>query len=310
MRSRVVTTHRLHPANTAKPQETAGHGSSLRARVISALIGAPLFLAVALWPGGSVPFAGWPFAVLVLVLTLIGLREFYDGCRSAGLSPRDLIGYAAGVVFLLYAASLVTVNQWRFGLTALVMLSLAAEVFRKEGRPLHSLPVTWLGIFYVAWLFPYAVRIRISHPGLVHLPHPWMAVGEGAWLLVFTIFATSAVDTGAYFAGRALGRHKLAPEVSPGKTWEGSFGGFLAAVAIGWLGHLLLGLPAGFAVTAGALVGIMAQIGDLSKSKIKREIGIKDFGVLIPGHGGILDRFDSLLFTAPTIYWLTTFLHR
>jgi phosphatidate cytidylyltransferase len=304
--------HRPAPAPPKGAEEKeAKPASSTRTRVVSALIGAPFVLAMMMWPGGSWPFAGWPFALLVLVLILIGLHEFYAGCRNADLAPRDAFGYGAGVVFLLSATPLLPANNpnlWRFGLTALVMLSLASEVFRKDGRPLHTLPATWLGAFYVGWLFPYAVRIRLSSPGLVHLPHPWIDIGEGAWLLLFTMLATSAVDTGAYFAGKALGRHKLAPEVSPGKTWEGSVGGFIAAVVVGVIGHLVLGLPLAFALIAGALIGVMAQIGDLSKSKIKREIGIKDFGSLIPGHGGVLDRFDSLLFTAPTIFWLATIL--
>jgi phosphatidate cytidylyltransferase len=305
--------HRRRANNAqANSTETDKPASSTRTRVISAVIGAPFVIAAALWPGTpwTWPFAGWPFAVLVLALVMIGLHEFYEGCRSAGLRPRDFIGYAAGVVFLLYATPLSTdhPNIFRFGLTSLVMLSLAAEVFIKKGRPLRSLPATWLGIFYVAWLFPYAVRIRVSTPHLVHLPQAWIVIGEGAWLLLYTMLTTSAVDTGAYFAGTALGRHKLAPDVSPGKTWEGSVGGFLAAVLVGWAGHLVLGLPLTFALASGAAIGVMAQLGDLSKSKIKREIGIKDFGSLIPGHGGVLDRFDSLLFTAPTVYWLATWI--
>lgn len=289
--------------------------NSMRTRIISAVIGAPLVIAAVLWPGGTWPFPGWPFALFVLALILAGMREFYDGCREAGLLPRDGFGYAAGILFLLTASPLLGAgpNYQGFGVTALVVSSLVVEALRPDRTPLRSLTSTWMGAVYVGWLFPYALRLRVISPEEVRrigwqAPDAWMQwVGEGALLVLFTMLVTSAVDTGAYLVGKTLGKHKLAPEVSPGKTWEGSVGGFLTALLLASILAWWFRLPMGFALAAAAIIGVVAQLGDLSKSAIKREIGIKDFGTLIPGHGGVLDRFDSLLFTAPSVYWLLVF---
>ena len=111
--------------------------------------------------------------------------------------------------------------------------------------------------------------------------------------------------TMAYLAGKAFGKHKLAPVLSPGKTWEGAAGGFLGALIMAALLGWLLRFPLAWSLTAGALTGLVAPLGDLFESAFKREIGVKDLGTMLPGHGGALDRFDSLLFTAPLVYWLT-----
>ena len=302
-----------------RPQDAAPQ-SSLRTRVVAAAVGAPLLLASVLWPGGDWPFRGWPFALVVLALLLIGLREFDDGCRQDGLTPRDPFGMLASLLFFLSAIPALNSkgagdpSRLAFAVTVLVILSLSVEALRKSHAPLKSLAPPYLGAVYVGWLFPFALRLRLDPeiPSRLGWSIPadwnWMhGVGEGALLVVFTIVVTSSVDTGAYFAGRALGRHKLAPEVSPSKTWEGSVGGFIAALIVGGLLGLWLRLPLPFALAAAGLIGVLAQLGDLGKSAVKREIGIKDFGALIPGHGGVLDRFDSLLFTAPAVYWLMQF---
>jgi phosphatidate cytidylyltransferase len=285
----------------------------MRTRVISAVAVAPLLLGALLWGGGETPFPGWPWALLVLFLTLTALFEFYRGCRAAGYAPLEGVGYAAGFLLLALATPIVRDPDGvvlKFALTMLVMVSLAAEALRRERAPLRNLGTLWLGIAYVGWLFPFVLRLRLAaSTARQHLswalPTHWMAlIGEGAWLVLFTLVVTSSVDTGAYLVGKSIGKHKLAPTLSPGKTWEGAVGGFLGALVVGSVLGWLLRLPLGFALTAAALIGVLAQLGDLSKSAIKREIGIKDFGSLIPGHGGVLDRFDSLLFTAPTVYWL------
>jgi phosphatidate cytidylyltransferase len=289
----------------------------MRTRVISALAGAPLLLGAILWSGGGWVFPGWPFAMLVLAMIGLGLQEFYAGCRASGRHPLDLIGYACGALLWYLATPLAPSYDPRylgFGLTLLLMLSLAMEALRTEHRaPLHNLGATWLGALYVGWLFSMVLRLRLLSPMVGEqlrweLPAEWMReAGEGAILLLFTVLTTVAVDTGAYFVGKSLGKRKLAPTLSPGKTVEGAVGGFAAAVVTAALLALWLRMPLPFAVVAGILIGLVSQAGDLSKSAIKREIGVKDFGALIPGHGGVLDRFDSLMFTAPTIYWLVTF---
>ena len=124
------------------------------------------------------------------------------------------------------------------------------------------------------------------------------------WVLL-TLLSTFAVDTTAYFVGRAWGRHKMAPTVSPGKTWEGAAGGMVGAIAASIVLSLALGITVAYWEIAflGFLIGIFAQLGDLAESKLKRSTGIKEAGNLIPGHGGILDRLDSVVFTGVVVYY-------
>jgi phosphatidate cytidylyltransferase len=129
-----------------------------------------------------------------------------------------------------------------------------------------------------------------------------MLSDPGAWVVLFVVFTTWICDVGAFLVGRRFGKQKLAPAISPGKTVEGSVGGWLCAVGTAWLFGMGLGLDARIACLLGALVGVLAQVGDLCESALKRDLGIKDFGGLLPGHGGVLDRFDSLLLTAPMVY--------
>jgi phosphatidate cytidylyltransferase len=270
-------------------------------------------LAAVLWRGGLTPFSGWPFALLVLALLLVGLREYFVGCRQLGCDPQEAFGYGAGFLFFYLATPLVP-DTAPFALplilTLLVIISLILEVLKPKPAPVKNVAATWLGVLFIGWLFPFGLRLRLlTHQGVpgLHwdLPAHWMTdFGEGAWLVVFAVVLTTALDSGAYFAGKTLGKHKLAPVVSPGKTWEGAIGGFLAALVLGVAFARAVGLPLPFALTAAVVVGVLGQLADLSKSAIKREIGVKDFGTLIPGHGGVLDRFDSLLYAAPAVYWL------
>src|SRR5205823_9764453 len=133
------------------------------------------------------------------------------------------------------------------------------------------------------------------------LPGP--VADPGAWMVLLVVAATWTGDTAAFFTGRAFGARKLAPAISPGKTVEGTVGGLLGASIVALLlGTLLLHLDFRLALGLGILVGLLAPVGDLCESALKRELGIKDFGSLLPGHGGVLDRFDSLLMTAPVVY--------
>src|SRR6266542_4554843 len=228
----------------------------MRTRVLSALVFVPAIIGLVLWTGGELPFSGWPFALAAGVLALLGLAEFYDGCRAAGYTPRDALGHAAGIYFVLAATPVLRGQQaLSFGLTTLVLIGLIVETLRRDRAPLKSLPVTWLGALYVGWLLSFAVRLRLfsfheaERMGWF-VPSPLAAFGPGAWLLLFTMAVTSLTDTGAYLAGRSFGRHKMAPALSPGKTWEGAVGGLMVAVLAGWGAGFALGLPAGFSLTA------------------------------------------------------------
>ncbi len=277
-------------------------------RILSSLVGLPVLVFCVFWRGGL------PFMLGVAVLSVLGLGEFYRACRKQGLRPLGWLGCAASALFLLVAHT--QGRRWIGGqmnaaLTAVVLVALVSELLRKERAPIRDLGATLLGAVYVGWLFSYLILLRSQGAELLarvggHLtvPLPGALGDPGAWVLLLVVFCTWACDTGAFFSGKAFGRHKLAPEISPGKTVEGSAGGWLSAVLMGLVLGWLLGLEPGAAGALGALVGVMAQVGDLCGSALKRDLGIKDFGGLLPGHGGVLDRFDSLLMTAPVVYYL------
>ena len=160
-----------------------------------------------------------------------------------------------------------------------------------------------LGPIYVGFLLSHALMIReISLPEIADTP----LIEIGASWLLFALLSTFAVDTGAYLVGRSIGKHPMAPSISPNKTWEGSVGGWVSALVTALaLGQLLeLNINVWQQIVIGAVVGVVAQLGDLLVSKLKRITGIKDTGSIIPGHGGMLDRLDSLLFTLAAVYYL------
>ena len=176
--------------------------------------------------------------------------------------------------------------------TSAVALSLLWVLFLRS--PGEKVLITWTssltGIFYLGWLLSYWVLIMVFY-------------GRD-WVLL-ALFSTFAVDTTAYFVGRALGRHKMAPTISPGKTWEGAVGGLVGAIVAVIALALLLDIDISYSemVILGFLIAVFAQLGDLAESKLKRSMGVKEAGNLIPGHGGILDRLDSIVFTGVVVYY-------
>jgi phosphatidate cytidylyltransferase len=134
---------------------------------------------------------------------------------------------------------------------------------------------------------------------------PLRALADGREWVIFTLFTIFAADTSAFFIGRAWGRHSMAPTISPSKTWEGAIGGLVGAVAVSLILAVILSLPIPYWQVAilGVLIGVLSQMGDLAESLLKRNVGAKDSGTLIPGHGGILDRLDSVVFTVVVVYY-------
>ena len=172
---------------------------------------------------------------------------------------------------------------------------------------LNAWAVTLAGAIYIGGLLMHFVQLRqIALPVLRPGPLDGLQIAPGAAWIYATFAVTWAADSGAYFAGRAFGRHKMSPLLSPKKTWEGFAGGLLASIGAGVGIVALLGLPV--SLTVGVLLGAIGAVGgtfgDLAESMLKRQAGVKDSGALIPGHGGLLDRIDSLLFTGPLVYYL------
>ncbi len=183
-----------------------------------------------------------------------------------------------------------------------MILSFCIEMARRERAPLVNVGATLFGAIYVGWLISHLVVLR-QIPGNIILGSHKMEVG--AVLVMFTFVGTWACDTGAYFVGRFYGKTKLAPKLSPNKTVEGSVGGLLGSLVVSPICGYAIGLPLRHSLALGLIFGVLCQLGDFSESSLKREFGIKDFGSIVPGHGGVLDRFDSLLFTGPAAYYYT-----
>ncbi len=242
------------------------------------------------------------FLILVDLIILLGLREFYTLMKAKGYEPFELLGYFCSMAISWYA--------WHEGvvvpliLTASLLAIMIREVFRREvSQSLGHMAVTVFGIMYVGWLGSHLVLLRELPTSLT------IQDNIGARLVFLVALLTWATDTAAYLFGVAFGRHKLIPRISPNKTIEGALGGLLGAALVGWLmtrGLVPFVTPLAGTVL-GLIVGAMAQLGDLVESLIKRDAGIKDTAELLPGHGGVLDRFDSMLFTAPVVYYYFRF---
>ncbi len=273
--------------------------SELTRRLLLALVGIPLTL-------GLIYAGGWIFVAALGGVAAIGAWELFRMARAAGHEPLDTPGIViAACIPLLVHASYLEVFHFTLTMAMLVFMALLASVIWLRGttrKPLVSFALTVVGVIYPS-LVTYMYPLR-NHD---------YAIGAvaGTVLVMFPIFVTWSTDTGAYMFGRLFGRRKLIPSVSPAKTLEGALGGLIAAVLFAWLYVTFLlapfaqlsVLPLGI-VIFGLTVAVTAQIGDLVESLLKRDAGVKDSSQLLPGHGGFLDRFDSLLFVLPVAYIL------
>ena len=276
-------------------------------RVVSGLIGAAVYIFLVFAANGL------PFALTVALFSVIGSSELFEAVRlRKGGSPNVILGWTACIAFQYTAW---TNFGARFApylpalLFLLVVVSLICELIRRRPQPILNIGTTLLGAVYVGWLSSYVTLLHGIHLNArTHslLVPPIAHTTPGEWIVLFVTVCTLLSDTGALFIGRALGRHKMAPSVSPAKTWEGSVGGLLCSVIGGALFGAWLHLPLIHTLILAFLGGVSGQIGDLCESALKRDLGIKDFGAMIPGHGGILDRIDSMLFAAPLAYYYFT----
>jgi len=275
-------------------------------RLLTTAIMLPI-LAVVLFFGG-----GWLLAV-TLVLALIGMYEFYTAISKKTL-PIHFVGYFFAIIYFISLHVVQDFYLYRdIFFVIMIFFFLAAQfcwVITFKKTTLKNFLATLAGFLYVPFMlsFVYLVRREFVLP---HLGGGFVGVG---FYFVWMIFiSASGSDVFAYLVGRAFGRHKLKGSPSPGKTWEGCFGGILGAALLGCLYGWFLSTnnvkyfdastPMAFAIVAG-IGAIASQMGDLFASAVKRSMGIKDFGNLLPGHGGVLDRFDSIMVTAPLMYFM------
>lgn len=266
-------------------------------RILTGIVAIPIVLALVFWPGGM------PFAVLVALASIVGLIEFYGAARTSGIRPQMVLGLIAAALILFACGTpggVILFYMIPVLSTGLLIVSLTTELFRSPRAPLANVGTTVLGVIYVPLLMSHFALLR-SNELLIKIAGRPCELGAG--LVFFALLTTWALDTGAYFVGKAFGKRKLAPEISPGKTVEGGIGGFASAMIVGTLVGAAIGMPQPHGLILGGIIGVVGQIGDLAGSAIKREVGLKDFGNLIPGHGGVLDRIDSLLFVGPIVYY-------
>lgn len=255
--------------------------------------------------------AGWwsPATVLVVAVCIVlGIVELFALLRQGGFTPRLGPGLAVGLLLCAAAAlrPLTSVDLTGLALALGVGLTLSVELLPHDrSASLQSWALTFAGAVYVGWLLSAFILLRqLDTPLRGGLLAPLGIPAGAAWL--FLVLAITWIqDSAAYFVGRSLGRTPMAPILSPKKTWEGFAGGMAASILTALAAVPLLGLPIGLAAAAliGAAAGVAGPLGDLGESLMKRQIGVKDSGNLIPGHGGILDRMDSLLFTGPVVYY-------
>jgi phosphatidate cytidylyltransferase len=244
---------------------------------------------------------------LYIFMNLVVARaiwEFYVICEAKGLRTYKVWGVIGTVALVsgswfVYGRSDVVGLSYDFDVLILLVFALGVFIrqFPQKLNPvgIETMAVTFFGLIYVAWLGNFITRINFAN---VH----------GRYWVMYLVVVTKFTDIGAYLIGSSLGRHKMIPRISPKKTWEGTAGGIIFALAgsLGcfyWLPKIAAdGMMVWQAVVLGLLLGVAAVIGDLAESLIKREAGVKDSSQILPGHGGALDLVDSLLFTAPLLY--------
>lgn len=276
--------------------------SETQTRLATAIVVAPITLWV-LWLGGL----AW--AIYVAVVAIICETEFFDIMTAKGLHPHRLIAYVVTVALILAAlvgGMELSVLMLTVGILAILVMQLVRRTFVAA---IPDTSVSMTGVLYIGWLLAHGVWLReMRAPDGGEL---------GSFALLFALAVTFLGDTGGYFAGRAWGKHKIAPSISPKKSWEGLGGsivlGAMAGPLFQWITEQWF-FPVPIDTWLLALLGIPVVLigfaGDLVESLIKRDAAVKDSGTLLPGHGGLLDRIDGVLFTVPLTYYLFVFLQR
>jgi len=265
-------------------------------RYIGALILSPLVIFV---------FLGGIFLKIgILILSILGLFELFKVSRKKNVKPLSLLAYIASIIYYITIDNKYLSNpsyyKYLFAAIVICVLLLMCYTVINTKHNYIDIAVTIFGFIYVPVFFSNIILVN--------------QMQYGNYLVWLIFIASFLCDTGAYYSGRFLGKHKLAPKVSPNKTIEGSIGGLiLSCLACGLFGILIRSINVNISINVihffaiGLVCGVFCQFGDLMASSIKRYIGVKDFSNLIPGHGGILDRFDSILFASVVVYYYMSF---
>ncbi len=267
-------------------------------RVATGFVGIPIVLYAAY-------LGGVQWLALVSIVVGLGLFEFYRMMRAKGLRPYRFIGVSCGIILVWSRSALSTIDANL--LFAVVLLAvMCIELFRRETQyAVYHIATTLLGLVYVGWLGAHLVQLRELGP-ILGAPRPY---AEGFDYVVFALVVTWGTDTAAYLVGSRWGRHKLAPRISPRKSIEGAVAGLVGGTLCGLIVTILPhhALTVVQAAWVGAVASIAGQFGDLVESLIKRDTHIKDSSRTLPGHGGMLDRLDSVLFAVPVVYYALRF---
>jgi phosphatidate cytidylyltransferase len=273
-----------------------GGNGSLGKRILSSiLILTPVGLIIFLFPN-------WVFALLASSMIGCALSEFFGLAEKKGIFVYKYFGILVGmlvpiIMYFQLGTEAGIVTEPFFIVIACLFTFVLLFTRRDNSQALVSIAVTMFGLLYIAWFFSFFIKLKF-------LP-------QGALLVVFLVVVTKMGDVGAYLVGRAFGRHPLIPRISPNKTIEGTIGGLAFSVAGALAGKFYLqnfSIP--HLLTLGLLLGILAQVGDLAESMLKRDCAVKDSGNSISGFGGMLDIIDSLIFTAPIFYFYVKVLFR
>lgn len=275
----------------------------MKTRLLTAAIALPILIASILLPWW-VPEAVWIFVVIAVLGLAAGMFEFYSLTKKLELKADAGIAYlgaAALTVSFIFDAPAHDSNLLLISLAAFLVIVFVTQTFRFQkdfSKMLTGMGVTVLGVLYLAFLGGFLISTRVGFDNVLSTK-----------LLLFFFVVIFGSDSGQYFSGRALGKRKLAPAISPGKTVEGAVGGLVAAAGFAALCTLVFfpELPYKFSIPLGIVMAALGMLGDLAESAIKRGSKTKDAASILPGHGGLLDRLDSLLFNAPILYYFAKF---
>lgn len=267
-------------------------GNGMATRIITSIVALPLLI-------GIVLLGGWVLKTGILFISVLGLYEFYKAV-SKKIIPIHFLGFIVAVLYILFSdINFSEIHRAVF--TLFIILSLLFLVFMYGKVNIFDVAVTVIGFLYIPFLINNVYLVSNTE--------------NGAFLVWLVFLSAWFSDTGAYFVGINFGKHKITPVLSPNKTLEGALGGvFFAALACFVYGFIVRKyfsidiMNPFFYALIGCVGSVLAQLGDLTASSIKRYMKIKDYGKIIPGHGGIIDRFDSVFFTAPAVYLFTLIL--